>query len=478
MRAVRHVEELELRERNVEVVERELAKRFDEVVLKEKRLAETMEEFKRGEQELEERIREVDSRKRLKSVICCAENESPIDDGESEGSGDASYANIRFNVTMDGRALQMFLNGRVNDHETLRGEVVGGLQMSHDPAKLVLDAMHGFYADDFEGDDAGFDLNVVRRSCILLLEQLMLLNRRIKNPVRERAMELAVKWKWKMTAVREHYLEVVGFLQLVASYGLATGLDKDELVEFVVTAAQHPHAPTLCRSLGLADKVPDIIQKLIDCGQPFDAIKLVFDFKLPDRFPPVPILRAYLHLTFFESKEICSAGGLTIEKECKVIDTKLDALVAVLKCVKEYKLDSEYPVDKLRQLMLLLRMQKSRYRSQLQQSHEIQLVGDSTFTLSSDTSLVPELGICEEMDMDLCPASNSDLGMTLSSPNDHLDVKPSFPRPIDGDAIVSYSTNPTEAATEQHPSVELPSGTPTMTPVHNSNPIPPAIGAF
>ncbi|KAL9253683.1 Superoxide dismutase [Cu-Zn]-like protein [Drosera capensis] len=54
----------------------------------------------------------------------------------------------------------------------------------------------------------------------------------------------------------------------------------------------------------------DIIQKLMDCGRPFDAIRLVFAFELPDRFPPVPILRAYLHLTFFESKEFCSAGGL------------------------------------------------------------------------------------------------------------------------------------------------------------------------
>ncbi|GAB2218531.1 hypothetical protein Droror1_Dr00001758 [Drosera rotundifolia] len=82
----------------------------------------------------------------------------------------------------------------------------------------------------------------------------------------------------------------------------------------------------------------NIIQKLIDCGQPFDAIRLVFAFELPDRFPPVPILRAYLHLTFFESKEICSAGGLTIEKEYKVTDTKLDPLVAVLKCGTQARL--------------------------------------------------------------------------------------------------------------------------------------------
>ncbi|GAB2277536.1 hypothetical protein Dimus_012246 [Dionaea muscipula] len=258
LRAMRRVAELEVREKNLGIVERELVKRFDEVEFKEKKFLETLNEFKRRERELEEKSKEIELREgRLKGIVSNVKAESLADKGDDEVPLDPSYADIRLNVIMDGRALQMFLNGRVDDHEKMRGEVIRGLQMSSDPAKLVLDAMQGFYLEDLVDEDVGFDLIIVRKSCILLLEQLMQLKPRIRNPIRERAMQLAVSWKWKMNVVKEHYLEVVGFLQLVATYGLGYGFNREELTKLVEIAAQHPQAPELCKSLGLTDKVPD-----------------------------------------------------------------------------------------------------------------------------------------------------------------------------------------------------------------------------
>ncbi|GAB2277535.1 hypothetical protein Dimus_012245 [Dionaea muscipula] len=165
----------------------------------------------------------------------------------------------------------------------------------------------------------------------------------------------------------------------------------------------------------------DIIPKLIECGQPFEAIRLVFAFQLPSMFPPVPILRAYLRFSFFESKEFCDAGGPTTEKQCKAIGMKINALLAVLRCVMEYKLESEYPVDKLRQLILLLRKQKKRCQSQLGQVDENQLTAVTTLTSGSDT-METESAISEDIDMDLSPASNTTPSGSTAEHNPDVEI--------------------------------------------------------
>ena len=46
-------------------------------------------------------------------------------------------------VTMNGKALQLFLNERAEEHESMCDEVFKAFQLSLDPTKLVLDAIEG-----------------------------------------------------------------------------------------------------------------------------------------------------------------------------------------------------------------------------------------------------------------------------------------------------------------------------------------------
>ncbi|GAB4855480.1 hypothetical protein Ancab_024096 [Ancistrocladus abbreviatus] len=249
-------EELEGREKKLGLMEREVMERIDEAVLRENKFQEEMGQLDRRENELEERFKALEMKEeRFQSITERMETE-PLDDlGDDDWLDDPSYADIRFNVTMNGMALQLFLNGRVNDHEKMRNEVIKGLQFSKDPAKLVLDAMEGFYLEDLEDGNEGFDLSIVRKSCILLLEELAKLKPPIKSHIRGRAMQIAVEWKGKMQVDSENHLEAVGFLQLVATYGLRNRFKKEELVKLFESAAQHAHAPALCMSLGLENKI-------------------------------------------------------------------------------------------------------------------------------------------------------------------------------------------------------------------------------
>lgn len=193
----------------------------------------------------------------------------------------------------------MFLNERSNDHESMSSEVYRALQLSLDPAKLVLDAMEGFYSPHLKKGDAVFEKDVVRRSCILLLEQLMKIAPQIHPYVKGKALKLAGEWKEKMGAVASNTLEVLGFMQLLASYKLASGFDTDELLKIFMVVAEHKQAPELCRELGFTENVPgnylnSYSKDCIDLG----SFQMSFIYYSP--IPHRPLLLSYYYYYYLQ----------------------------------------------------------------------------------------------------------------------------------------------------------------------------------
>lgn len=161
-------------------------------------------------------------------------------------------ADLKFFVRMDGKDLQKFLNDPVKDLESVGDEVFTVLHLSSDPAKLVLDAMAGFYPPHLREDDVESN---VRKTCIVLLEQLIRMSRKIQPSVKEEAIELASAWKSKMGATSENQLEVLGFLHLVAAYNIASYFKKDDIISLLKMVDQHRQTPELCRILGATESI-------------------------------------------------------------------------------------------------------------------------------------------------------------------------------------------------------------------------------
>lgn len=65
-------------------------------------------------------------------------------------------------------------------------------------------------------------------------------------------MKLAGEWKARMSAVEENSLEVLGFLQLLVAFKLASAFCPDEIQSFLGTVSQHRQAPELRQALGNA----------------------------------------------------------------------------------------------------------------------------------------------------------------------------------------------------------------------------------
>lgn len=90
---------------------------------------------------------------------------------------------------------------------------------------------------------------------MLLLEVLCGVSPNVGVEVREKAKKLAVEWKGKVNLEVENQFEAMGFLHLVAAFGLVSEFNMDELVDHMVVVARYRQATDLCRTLGLGDKI-------------------------------------------------------------------------------------------------------------------------------------------------------------------------------------------------------------------------------
>ncbi|GAB2211451.1 hypothetical protein Drorol1_Dr00024764 [Drosera rotundifolia] len=180
-------------------------------------------------------------------------------DSEFGVGADDNDASLRLCVKMDGKALQVFLNDRFNEHESMGHQVYYALRLSKNPARLALDAMEGFFAPHLKKGDSEYDARVVRSSCLLLLDQLLKLKPVVERPVREEARVLAFQWKEKMRAEGESYIVVLGFLMLVAGYELSAEIDKSELGWLLHLIAlketRHSVSPRLNGQSGLSGEI-------------------------------------------------------------------------------------------------------------------------------------------------------------------------------------------------------------------------------
>ncbi|KAK9919673.1 hypothetical protein M0R45_028258 [Rubus argutus] len=174
-------------------------------------------------------------------------------------------------ITRDGRGLLQFMDEHLKRIDSMGTKLSVILEESSDPAKLVLDAMQGFYPDNRELD---FELRVRRRSCCFLLKELKKISPQINPEVREEATKLAADWKAKMTMASDKDLEVLGFLRLLAAYDLTSIYDAKELKGLLSSVSHGKQAAQIGQALGITAPA-----SLVACLQSsIDPAKLVLDW--------------------------------------------------------------------------------------------------------------------------------------------------------------------------------------------------------
>ncbi|KAK4850353.1 hypothetical protein QYF36_005983 [Acer negundo] len=253
-------EELEQKKKQLGSVQNSLGKLSDEHLSEEleldlvrsmtsqvyKELKEKEQHFNSLENSVKERVQDLEVKEaqfeeRVKERVQ-VKIEQPESLGASEG-------------VENGRILQMLMNEHLKKADFFLSEISSALERAHDPAKLVLDAMHGFYPKRLLEKETSPDLIVIRRTCMLLLQRLLIVSPLIIPQVRDAAMKLAGEWREKMRVVADNPLEVLGFLNLVAAFGLASDFDGNELGKLLDIADPLKQEPELYLALGITDQL-------------------------------------------------------------------------------------------------------------------------------------------------------------------------------------------------------------------------------
>ncbi|KAL0393066.1 UNVERIFIED_CONTAM: FRIGIDA-like protein 4a [Sesamum radiatum] len=198
-------------------------------------------------------------------------------------------------------------------------------------------------------------------ACVLLLESLIPVmvdpvlgkERMLVTPsIKGRAEEIAETWKKSLEErggiENVKTPDVHTFLQHLVTFGIVKEEDVDLYRKLVVASAWRKQMPKLAVSLGLGDKMPDMIEELIGRGQQVDAVHFTYEVGLADKFPPVPLLKAFLKDAKKAATSILEDPNNSGRAAHMAAKKEQSAIRAVLKCIEEYKLEAEFPPENLK----------------------------------------------------------------------------------------------------------------------------------
>ncbi|KAL9248064.1 hypothetical protein vseg_021427 [Gypsophila vaccaria] len=153
---------------------------------------------------------------------------------------------------LSGKILQFHLNERFTEHGSMNEEIVKLLESMTNPAKIVLDAINGFFPPHLcNKDGVASDTSVVRSSCLLLLEHLMNMRPFITKTLKKDATFVAVAWRAKMEVEGETEVVALAFLLLLVTYKLNNVVKKDDVRRLCGIVDQHKLAPRIRQKLGV-----------------------------------------------------------------------------------------------------------------------------------------------------------------------------------------------------------------------------------
>nr|DAD33685.1 TPA_asm: hypothetical protein HUJ06_012536 [Nelumbo nucifera] len=211
-----------------------------------------------------------------------------------------------FCTKMDSAGFWKFVTAKKKEIGMLRVKIPLALSGCIDPPRFVMEAISEVFPIDkrFEKTERTNDLGW---ACVLILESLISVmadpvlgsSRPLVTPkVKERAKEIAATWKESLDQrggiENVKTPDVHTFIQHLVTFGIVSKEDADLYRKIVIANAWRKQMPKLAISLGLGEKMADMIEELISKGQQVDAVHFTYEVGLVDKFPPVPLLKAYL----------------------------------------------------------------------------------------------------------------------------------------------------------------------------------------
>lgn len=295
-----------------------------------------------------------------------------LSDGEVDDSEGLLMRLRGFCLRMDSDGFWSFVTARKKELDSLRTQLPSALATCVDPARFVLEAMSEVFPVDKRAAASTSAVNDFGWACVLVLESLIPVmvdpvlgsSRLLVTPrIKERAEEIAETWKASLDQrggiENVKAADVHTFLQHLVTFGIFNKQDIDLYRKLVLGSAWRKQMPKLAVALGLGDKMSDMIEELINRGQLVDAVHFTYEVGLTDKFPPVPLLKAFLKDAKKAAVSICEDHSNAGRSAHLAGRKEQSALRAVIRCIEEYKLEGEFPAEDLKKRLEQLEKPKT-----------------------------------------------------------------------------------------------------------------------
>ncbi|KAL4302486.1 hypothetical protein GQ457_10G000390 [Hibiscus cannabinus] len=275
--------------------------------------------------------------------------------GDPKTSNQISETLKSLSRRMDSAGLVKFIVSKRKESVPLRAEISVALSEAVDPHCLVLEAF-----EDFVSQKTGKTLGLTDKrwaSGMLvhaLFPEASWKEKKGKGPqfsrsIGKRAAEVVEKWKAHMDV--EGGLtpgEAVMFLHMVVGFELKERFDEGFLRKLVLDFSSRRDMAKLAAALGFGDKMGDIIDELVKNGKEVEAVYFARAAGLTERFPPVSLLKSYLEKSKKNATTILKNGKFSAAATEESKNVELNSIRAIIKCVEDHKLESEFSIEFLR----------------------------------------------------------------------------------------------------------------------------------
>lgn len=255
---------------------------------------------------------------------------------------------------MDSSGLLKFIISKRKESVSLRAEISRAIWEAVDPSRLVLDAVEEFLGQKRQK----VGVTDKRWACGLLVQAIFpegggnngkkAVGPQHARRVVERAAGVVERWKEDIGDGELGPAEAVMFLQMVFGFGLSLRFDQDFLRKLVMDYASRRDMARLAACLGFGEKMEDIIDELLKSGKEIEAVYFASESGLTEKFPPVSLLKSHLRNSKKNSTTILKNGNYSNSATEESNNLELNSIKAIIKCVEDYKLESEFSVDNLR----------------------------------------------------------------------------------------------------------------------------------
>ncbi|PUZ38100.1 hypothetical protein GQ55_9G170000 [Panicum hallii var. hallii] len=273
------------------------------------------------------------------------------DQGSGARPGPIEFSDLAAAVTsMDAQRLVMLIHTNVGLSSKFRAA------MSHAPdgAALSLRIVELFL------HDKTFKTNKVWNNCVGLIRTVPEVVTKLSTESIEHAKQLAKDWKEMIdnpgSWMALGSLSSWGLLNFLISYNIVSEFDTKEIFRIFGTIPhkqQRKNHFVLLKGLGLADRIPELMDYLIGNGQQMNALYLAPFFNLVDKYPPLCLLKGYVEKAKQTVMEI-SQKSMTRQSLRKVIIKELDNLRMARDLAKQRITDSGLRTGIMAEIHVLL----------------------------------------------------------------------------------------------------------------------------